>query len=142
MSMIPFHTVCPELAKQETRSMKLLSPVGRLPAGEYAFMEFYCNDLTCDCRRTFIQVIANGQPGILASINFGWEKAGFYRRKMPFDRNAPREITLGSLDPLNRQSEFAPDLLLMFQTTVADATNCSRLSQHYQIFRKTLGKPF
>lgn len=121
--------------------MKLLIPAGRLPAGEYAFMEFYCNDLTCDCRRTFIEVIANGRPGILASINFGWEDTDFYRRKMPYDRNAPRQITLGSLDPLNEQSEFAPDLLLMFQTTVADATYRSRLQQHYQTFRSVLGKP-
>src|SRR6266511_5011583 len=99
--MIPFHSVLPELAQREVRCIHLetvpgVRPISGLSAGEYAFVEFYCEDLECDCRRVFLQVIArHRQDKILASINCGWEKELFYRKRMPLD--ASREIVQGPL---------------------------------------------
>jgi hypothetical protein len=39
------------------------SPRPDLPADEYVYLEFYCEDRECDCRRVFLQVISRGQPG-------------------------------------------------------------------------------
>ncbi len=74
--MTPFHSLCPEVAQREVRCVHLEEVPGHEPTGppadEYAYLEFYCEDLQCDCRRAFLQVISRGQPGkIFASINFG-----------------------------------------------------------------------
>ena len=81
--MIPFHSLLPELAQREVRCIHLgpvpgVAPASGLSAGEYAFIEFYCEDLECDCRRVFLQVLARSQQDkVLASINCGWEKELF-----------------------------------------------------------------
>ena len=84
--MIPLHSVLPDLAARETRSV-IVGPGPAIPAGEYAFLEFHCEDLACDCRRVFLQVVGRAQPNkVLASINFGWEKEEYYRVKCPTTR--------------------------------------------------------
>lgn len=87
--MTPFHSLLPELAQREVRCVHLGAATDgasepALPADEYAYLEFYCDDLKCDYRRVFLQVIAKGQPGkVFASISYGWEKESFYRKRMP-----------------------------------------------------------
>jgi len=136
--MIAFHMAFPELAKRETRSV-IVGPGPGLPVGEYAYIEFYCDDPGCDCRRVFVQVISADHPQtVLASINFGWERESFYRHKMPYDPEAPREITRGCLDPINEQSEHAPVLLRLFQDIVVDEPYRLRLKRHYRLFKQHL----
>jgi hypothetical protein len=74
--MIPFQSLCPEVAQREVRCVHIMpQPAPGPPADEYAYVEFYCEDLNCDCRRVFFQVLAKDQPGkVFASINFGCEK--------------------------------------------------------------------
>ena len=138
--MIPLQTLLPDLAARETRSV-IVGPGPGIPAGEYAFLEFRCEDIACDCRRVFLQVVGRAQPNrVLASINFGWEKEEFYRAKMPYDPDAPREITRGSLDPLNTQSKYAADFLSLFQEHVLDEPYRIRLKRHYQSFKQAVKK--
>ena len=75
--MIPFHSVLPELAQREVRCIHLgAAPDSDFPADEYAYVEYYCNDLACDCRRVFLKVISKGQPGkVFAGISYGYEEA-------------------------------------------------------------------
>ena len=142
--MIPFHSLLPELAQREVRCIHLgpvpgVAPASGLSAGEYAFLEFYCEDLECDCRRVFFQVIArHRQDQVLASINYGWEKESFYRKRLPWDPDAPRQIVRGSLDPINAQSEHAEELLELFQQHVLDEPYRLRLRRHHQLFRDEL----
>ena len=136
--MIRFASVCPEIAALETRSVTV-GPGPGLPADEYAFIEFYCDESACDCRRVFFQVIPRSQTEVvLASINFGWEREGFYRKRIPHDADAPANITRGWLDPLNEQSEYAADLLDLFQRFVLDAPYRLRLRRHYELFKHQL----
>lgn len=142
--MTPFHSVLPELAQREVRCIHLGaapdgSPGSGLSAGEYAFVELYCDDLQCDCRRVFIQVLARHQQDqVLASINYGWEKESFYRKGMAWDPDAPREIVRGALDPINEQSEHSEALLELFQQHVLDEPYRLRLRRHYRLFREEL----
>jgi hypothetical protein len=93
--MIPFHSVRPDVAARNERCVHT-SPArdpatAALPADEYAYLEFYCEDLSCDCRRVFLQVISKGQPGrVFASLSYGWEKESFYRKRMPWNPDAAR----------------------------------------------------
>ncbi len=145
MAMVPFHTRCSDIAAKETRSAwvgpgpaatRTREADGDLPPDEYAFLEFYCDDPECDCRRVFIQVLAKSRPGVtMASINFGWELKACYRKRMPYMPEAAVEITRASLDPLNAQSESAPRLLELFQMLVRDELYKARLARHYGQFR-------
>jgi hypothetical protein len=143
--MTPLHSLLPDLASREVRCLYVQAPPGAslagLPAGEYAFLELYCNDLPCDCRRVFIQVIERNQPGkVFASINFGWEREAFYRKRLPWDPNASRAIVRGSLDPLNEQSEYSEELLAIFKRQVLDEPYRLRLRRHWQLFREELSR--
>jgi hypothetical protein len=141
MSMIPFHTVCTEVAMREVRSARVAPGPDGLDGDEFAFVEFYCDDLACDCRRVFLEVWSKARAGeIVASINFGWESRAFYRQRMPYPSGAAREIVEGSLDLLNQQSELAPELLKLFQEVVANQDYKARLQRHYELFRRTLRK--
>ena len=72
--MIPFHTHFPDLAPRETRVAILPFPQGGVPAGPYAFIEHYCADPGCDCRRVLLLVATEKEPDtILATINYGWD---------------------------------------------------------------------
>jgi hypothetical protein len=142
--MRSLHSLLPDLAQREVRCIHVLpapdrSPASGLPPGEYAFVEFFCDDLNCDCRRVFIQVIARHQQDqVLASINYGWEPESFYRERLPHDPEAPREIVQGSLDPFNAQSEHSAVLLEVFQQQVRDEEYRRRLQRHYELFREEL----
>jgi len=112
-----------------------------LPSDEYIYLEFYCDDLDCDCRRVFLQVISKGQPGkVFASIGYGWEKESFYRKRMPWDPDEAKGTVRGELDPLNEQSEFAQDFLELFRRVVLDEPYRLRLRRHYRLFREELAR--
>jgi len=144
--MIPFHSVLPEIAQSEVRCVHVRSvsdapPTAGLSAGQYAFVEFYCEDLNCDCRRVFIQVVpGHARDTVLASINCGWEEESFYRERMPYDPKAPREIVQGALDPINTQSAHSQELLEMFQRHVLDEAYRARLRRHHRLFREELNR--
>jgi len=138
MPMKPVDSRCPEVARREIRSLSIVPGGESKPREEYAFLEFYCDDPKCDCRRAFIQVYSRSRPGvILASINIGWESGEFYHKQFPFMPEAAREITAGSLHPLNEQSDQAPALLQLFQDFVANPAYKARLKEHYELFRRT-----
>jgi hypothetical protein len=140
MAMVPFHERMRELALNETRSVKVEGTAG-LPAGEYGFLELYCDDPACDCQRVMIDVISPQHPReILAVINYGWESAEFYRRwigkgKSLISDDTARQAQGPLLDPLNKQGDHAPALLRLFQMLIQDEKYVQRLKRHYMLFR-------
>jgi hypothetical protein len=138
--MIPLHELLPEVAQREVRCVLLGPGEGSgPPPDEYAYVELYCEDLACDCRRVVLQVIAKEQPGkVFATINFGWEKESFYQKRLGFDQDGARAVILGSLDPINEQSEFAEFFLETFQDVVLDMPYRLRLRRHYLMFKEEL----
>ena len=138
--MSPFLNRFPEIAARETRVVQLPYPQGGIPAGTYGFLELYCIDLKCDCRRVLLQVRPEDKPEkIMATINYGWEALDFYEKCLHGDREGAHEIRNASLDPLNAQSTYAPSLLRLFQTVVLqDKAYIERLGRHYKMFKEHL----
>ena len=145
--MRPFHSFFPELAQREVRCLHVGLPAASqrppgsdLPPDEYLYTEYYCEEIGCDCRRVFLQVIGRASPNkVLASIFYGWEKESFYRKRISWDAEAgARRVVRGELDPINEQSEFAEELLELFKRFVLDEPYRLRLRRHYRLFKEEL----
>ena len=55
--MIGFHHLFPDIAKKEMRTAEVRNdPI--LPPDSYVFVEFYCVDPDCDCRRVMLNMIS------------------------------------------------------------------------------------
>ncbi|MBZ5620969.1 MAG: hypothetical protein LAQ69_19910 [Acidobacteriia bacterium] len=138
--MIPFMEKFPELGAAETRSVTV-TVKGRLvdlPDGEYGFLELYCNEPGCDCRRVTIDVLRpeTGWRKIWATISYGWASLDFYRKWGP--SQDPREMQGPSLDTLNAQSPYSSALLDLFRSLLQSPEYVERLKRHYQMFRATI----
>ena len=140
--MLLFAAKFPDVGRAETRVVVLEEDDPSLPAGRYAFTEYYCDELTCDCRRVILVVREESNPDRgLAAINYGWESEQFYTQWMSGDREAAREIKDASLDPLNETSEWAEALLDIFRTVLMkDPAYLKRLEQHYWMFKRAIRK--
>ncbi len=64
--LVPFVSRFPELGGRETRVATFMEG-GEVPAGKYFFLEYYCDDQDCDCRRVIIRVVLESpEPEIIA----------------------------------------------------------------------------
>lgn len=132
--MIPFFSKFPDLAFAETRSVRVRGD-DDLPDGEYGFIEFYCEEPACDCRRVVVSVVSP-DPGLTpwATISFGWESLQFYRDRLG-DVEDAAVLKGPSLDPLHPQTKYAPAVLRLFRFVLTDDAYVERLKRHYHLFK-------
>ena len=135
--MITFNTFFPELAIDEMRVLHI-NGMGVVPDDEYGLVEFYCDEIDCDCRRVIINVVSHKSGKFLASISYGWESLQFYE-KWTGNRKDAEEAIGPYLDPLNEQSDYAPLFLRLFIEHVLPDTNyIERLKRHYHLFKSEI----
>jgi hypothetical protein len=96
--------------------------IGKVARGDYAFLEFYCTDPGCDCRRVTVMVASQGK--LKAVIDFGFD---------PDD-----ELAGPSLSALHKQSTAAPGLLELFVYRINN--DSFWLNGMYERYRKVRGK--
>jgi len=136
--MIPFMERFPDLAARETRCVTVF---GRsdIPDGEYGFLELFCDEPGCDCRRVMIAVLRSDTElnKIWASINYGWESIEFY--KQWGGAWCTQADAKGSfLDPVSPQPAYSPALLTLFRSLLRSPDYAKRIQSHYEIFRQTV----
>jgi hypothetical protein len=138
--MIAFFNRFQKVAERETRAVTLLRPMGGLPVGDYALVEFYCEEPDCDCRRVIIQIWRQDRPGTpLATFNYGWESKSFYKKWMRGDDKLLEEMHGLTVEPFGRQSRHtAPLLALVERVLREDPAYVERLKRHYQMFKASL----
>ena len=138
MPMAPFYEKFRDLAFKETRSATVRAFKG-LPDGEYAFLEYYCNEPGCDCRRVHIVAISRDTPGkILATINYGWESIEFYKKWAEYESD-DEDYRGPILEPFGQQTELAPYLLELFKSVaLEDPRYVDRLRRHYRMFKQVI----
>jgi hypothetical protein len=138
MPFVPFYELCPETAKEETRSVTVMSDAKwGLPAGDYGFVEMFCDEKGCDCRRVMFYVIAAPRGDLRAVIAYGWESREFYAKWMrdsdPDDLDNLQGPCLNFGSPA---SVHAPALLEMTKEVLLnDAMYVERVKRHYRMFR-------
>ena len=138
MPYAPFYELFPEIAAKETRTLTVFN-LPDLPPGEYGFIEAYCNEIDCDCRRVFFNVLEAQTGEIKAVIAYGWESKGFYIRWLGYNDPAViKELQGPVLNSASRQSQLAPALLKQMKYILADDNYIERLKRHYKMYKAAI----
>ena len=139
MPMEAFYVRFPDIAFEEMRSV-FARGMGELPDGQYGFLELYCNEPNCDCRRVTICVLeANTPEKIWATLSYGWEDVSFYSQ-WTSNPELARECAGVKLDPIGQQTKYSEALLKLFSQVLQDKAYVERLKRHYAMFRATVAK--
>lgn len=142
MPYVPFFEYLPAIAQMETRVITLVSSINEfgLPAGEYAFVEAFCDE--CDCRRVFFNVIKKDVREPVAIITWGWESKQFYIKWFGGnDKDIIKEMMGSRLNMWSVQSDIAPKVLEMCRRLLLnDNAYTTRIKKHYDLFRNVLKK--
>lgn len=140
MPFVPLDKLCPEVAERETRTITLPEPALGLPAGEYGFVEMYCDERGCDCRRVLFSVVSRNSHRIEAVISWGWEELAFYERWLGgFDKRLAMEMKGPALNIGSPQSRNAPALVELFrETLLTDSAYVERIKRHYAAIRSKI----
>jgi hypothetical protein len=130
---------CREVAEAETRTITIMPKSDfKLPQGHYRFIEMFCNDPGCDCRRCFFMVRADWSQEPVATIGFGWESPEFYTRWMGDDELSAM-LSGVNLEPMQRPSEHASEILRMFKAVLLPNHDyIERVKRHYALMRSVV----
>jgi len=111
----------------------------QLPDGDYSFIDTYCADPNCDCRKTMIQVMHNEK--IVSIINYGWESAAFYENwwgddsiDIPMPKMHGASIDITSPDLVDRNG-----ILSLFNALLNDIW-VAKFKHHYREFKVAISK--
>jgi len=135
MEMVPLYSKFPKIAQAETRAITLLENPHGLEKGEYGFIELFCTDKTCDCRRVMVQVYGPGGK-FYATLSYGWENLDFYTAWMFGDDRVSHEMVGAQLYSLAPQTKDSELFLNYFKELLEDKTYADRIKQHYRLFKK------
>ena len=144
MPYVLFHNYFPEVAERETRTITVMPGSGTgLPAGEYGFLEMYCDEQKCDCRRVFFYVVSSSGKHVEAVVAWGWENTDFYAKWLKYtDPRAAPELKGPVLNIGSPQGTLAPAILnLVRDVLLCDADYIERIKRHYQMFRARIDGP-
>ena len=135
--MTEFVTRYPNEAVAETRTIAVLDDDGIVPAGTYGFLELFCDEDGCDCRRALIVVVARDGMQIMATLGYGWASRAFYRR---WSHDPSPGATAGmkgvSLEALGRQSRYAEIFRGLFEDMLReDRAYRKRIERHSRMFK-------
>ncbi|MDD2736120.1 MAG: hypothetical protein PHF56_19490 [Desulfuromonadaceae bacterium] len=133
MSLQPYSVIFPE-KEEPVMALQLDRKTGKIPKGAYGFIELYCTDKECDCRRTTLFVL-NEKMQEKAVISLGFD---------------PDDDMAGPfLDGFYTQSPYAGHLLDIFVELINDNPEfLDAMHRHYREVRtkvegkKYRGKPF
>ena len=139
--MIPFIERFPALGARETRSVTVTNR-DDLPDGDYGFIDLYCDEPNCDCRRVMVIVLRpeTGPKKPWATINYGWECEEFYEKWAGAPAGDGMTWRGPFLDPLGTQSRYAPTLMDLFKFLIHSPDYLQRLRHHYLLFRGAVEK--
>ncbi|ACH39513.1 hypothetical protein Gbem_2505 [Citrifermentans bemidjiense Bem] len=131
--MKPYHEIFPK-ADPQFITLEIPRKTGRIPKGNYRFLEQYCTDPGDDCRQLLISAV-NEKSRPKANIRFSLDAAGAF--------------TGPYLDPASYQSPYAADLAQAFTDMLnARPEWLQRIQRRYQKVRELAdkkpyaGKPF
>jgi len=102
----------------------------QLPDGDYRFVDAYCTDPSCDCRKTMILVYRNDDH--VSTINFGWESTAFYREWMGDSSEDDMSVPMsGASIDITSPDGVSPRGMLAFFQALLDENWIAKFKEHY-----------
>jgi len=111
----------------------------QLPDGNYTFIDMYCTDPTCDCRKTMIQVMRDGIH--VATINFGWESPEFYQQWMGGELDELMPSLHGATIDVTSPNKVSTHGILAFFHALLDQKWIVIMQNHYNAVKTQLAAP-
>lgn len=139
MRIRKFGDLFPDLAARQMIHLWIDPPGMELPVNSYWFLEYYCDEPECDCRRVILDVLGGGYDGrVFASIHYGWETLEFYRAFDPDPNLAnARLLKQGVLNPAAINCDWADVLLSEVRKEVlSDPKAVRRFIKHYEMAKR------
>lgn len=131
--MRPFLDIFPD-SQEGAACLQIEKKSGRIPKGDYLFIEAYCTDKGCDCRRVTLFVV-NGKGKMMAVIDFGLDPdgpmAGPFIADCPGNESVVDDLLEIFTDRINQDAEWLEGMYERYR----------RVRQHVD-GRKYRGKPF
>ncbi len=102
----------------------------QLPDGDYRFVDTYCTDPACDCRKTMILVYRNDMH--VSTINFGWESAAFYADWMGSEEGDEMSSNMsGASIDITSPDGVSPQGMVAFFQALLDENWIAKFKAHY-----------
>ena len=124
--------------EHQVRSVRIAqSP--QLPDGEYSFIDMYCSDPGCDCRKTMVQVLHNGN--LVSIINYGWESSAFYEKWMgsELDDNSFPPMAGATID-LSSPNKVSEEGILGLFNALLDEMWVAKFKRHYKRVKANISR--
>jgi len=133
-----FHDYFPEIAERRHEAITILpqSNLG-LPTGSYGFLEMFCDESGCDCRRVFLMVMASFRSDVQARDRMGWEDIQYYVDWNKYGEPKDAKYLQGPiLNVGSPETELSNALLeLARNVLLKDSDYVQRIKRHYRMFR-------
>ncbi len=127
----------------ETMSIEVQPGSPILFPGVFHFIEHYCSNPACDCRRVRIVVVEGGDLSKpLSTMDWGFEMSDYYQQ-WTADEKSAEWLVAGFLDPDSPQSEYSGTCLdfLRHLVTTGDNSWDAGIRDRYFKFKASLGEP-
>ncbi len=130
----------PELVESEFRNIFVLdNGVHKyIPPGNYAFLELFCPDLDCDCRKVIINIVSVNPTKAWAALNYAWEPEEYYKTWWGTSHEHYRQMSGVTCDPPTK-NPLKNEFLAVFQDILKQDKNyAGRLEKHYVMFKERM----
>lgn len=130
----------PELIKKEFRNIFIFNDGAykHIPPGNYAFLEMFCPDTKCDCRKVIINVISANPHKTWAILNYGWEPEEYYKTWWGRNTQLYKPMSGVTFDPPTN-NPLKKEFLDIYQDLIhRDKEYAKRIESHYSMFKKKM----
>lgn len=92
MYFIPFSFQNEDGEPSKLRQIIVLQDGLDLPRDTYIFVENFCVNKSCDCRKVMINAVSKSNKEILGTFTYGWEKLEHYTKWLSGDKELATEL--------------------------------------------------
>ncbi len=124
----------PEIAKKETRNLKILKEGHWVSKWTYEIQEIYCTDPKCDCRKVFFNIIWPNNE--IYYLDYGFKKAKYYFKKGFCDKEMSEEMSWLSVNMFNWNPSESKKMFDIMKRVLEDKKYIKRLKKHYKMMKK------
>ena len=102
--------------------------------GEFHFIPRYCRNSECDCRKSDINVLHEGE--LIATIEYGWESEGYYSKRLKENESSEDACQFSGVKITSKNSKYNTDELLALFNRLMNEEWQSRMVSHYDSVKK------